>query len=164
MWKLGSTQLGQTNPTPQEFFLTCNSSTEPHNGYSERCTPKGKASQRSAGSRVVVADYVEQLIEEIETKAAASQQQISLVRSQLAAKQRESRLLRLTLGEVEGLPESTRAYEGVGRMCVEIIISARVVGSCHCFPTEPLANHELYLLQVHFCAHFGSQDQACHRS
>ena len=60
--------------------------------------------------------HITQLIQEIEAKAAASQQQIGLARSQLIAKQRESRLLRLTLGEVEGLPKCAGVYEGVGRM------------------------------------------------
>ena len=61
---------------------------------------------------------MEQLIQEIETKAAVSQQQITVARSQLTSKQRESRLLRLTVDEMGNLPRSTSTYEGVGRMWV----------------------------------------------
>jgi hypothetical protein len=57
-----------------------------------------------------------QLAREIETQAAAAQQQIGLARTQMAAKQREQRLLRLTLGELDTLPQDAVIYEGVGKM------------------------------------------------
>jgi hypothetical protein len=58
----------------------------------------------------------EQLVQEIETQAIQSQQQISLVRSQIASKQREIRILELTSKEVGDLPSGTNIYEGVGKM------------------------------------------------
>ena len=55
---------------------------------------------------------------EIESQAAAAQQQIGLVRTQLASKQREMRLVQLTRGEIATLPPDTAVYEGVGKMSV----------------------------------------------
>jgi chaperonin cofactor prefoldin len=45
-----------------------------------------------------------------------AQQQIGLARTQVTAKQREQRLIRLTLGEMEALPKDAVVYEGVGKM------------------------------------------------
>lgn len=53
---------------------------------------------------------------EIEAKSIQSSQQITVVKQQLAAKNRESRLLQLTANEVKGLSSETRLYEGVGKM------------------------------------------------
>lgn len=53
---------------------------------------------------------------EIESQAIAAQQQISLVRSQTASKQREMRLAQLTRNEIASLPSDTAVYEGVGKM------------------------------------------------
>lgn len=55
---------------------------------------------------------------EIESQAIAAQQQISLVRTQVASKQREMRMAQLTRGEIASLPQDTAVYEGVGKMCV----------------------------------------------
>lgn len=41
-----------------------------------------------------------------------------MVRSQLAAKQREQRLLRLTMSEVQSFASNSVVYEGVGKMYV----------------------------------------------
>lgn len=57
-----------------------------------------------------------QLVREIESQAIASQQQIGLARTQMTAKQREMRMVRLTLDEVSAMPASTAVYEGVGKM------------------------------------------------
>lgn len=57
-----------------------------------------------------------QLVREIETQAIQSQQQISLVRSQIAGKQREKRLAQLTQSEISSLSTDTPIYEGVGKM------------------------------------------------
>ncbi len=54
---------------------------------------------------------------EIESQAVAAQQQISLVRTQVASKQREMRLAQLTRSEMASLPSETPVYEGVGKMC-----------------------------------------------
>jgi prefoldin subunit 1 len=57
-----------------------------------------------------------QLVQEIESQAIQAQQQINVVRSQIAVKQREIRMLELTSKEVSGLPSDTNVYEGVGKM------------------------------------------------
>lgn len=57
-----------------------------------------------------------QILMEIEAKSIQSSQQITVVKQQLAAKNRESRLLQLTANEVKGLSSETRLYEGVGKM------------------------------------------------
>lgn len=55
-------------------------------------------------------------MQEIETQAIASQQQINVVRAQITAKQREMRLLELTSNELGQIPKETNIYEGVGKM------------------------------------------------
>ncbi|KFA59996.1 hypothetical protein S40285_08517 [Stachybotrys chlorohalonatus IBT 40285] len=63
---------------------------------------------------------LQKLVREIETQAAVAEQQIGLVRSQVTTKQREQRLLRLTLGEMSSLSDHSRVYEGVGKMYVAL--------------------------------------------
>ena len=65
-----------------------------------------------------VANPLPQLVREIETQAIQAQQQISLARGQLTAKQREMRLAQLTQSEIGSLPKDTPVYEGVGKMYV----------------------------------------------
>ena len=57
-----------------------------------------------------------QLVQEIESRAQQAQQQINVVKSQIAVKQRDARLLQLTSEGVKSLPEDTKVYEGVGKM------------------------------------------------
>ncbi|EPE32369.1 Prefoldin [Glarea lozoyensis ATCC 20868] len=63
-------------------------------------------------------EALQKLVQEIETQAVQSQQQIALVKSQMASKQREMRMLQLTSSEVSTLPPDTPVYEGVGKMFV----------------------------------------------
>ncbi|KAM5370640.1 hypothetical protein ACJZ2D_008354 [Fusarium nematophilum] len=63
-------------------------------------------------------EALQKLVREIETQAVAAQQQIGLARTQITAKQREQRLVRLTLSEMASLPEDAVVYEGVGKMYV----------------------------------------------
>ncbi|KAF2401183.1 prefoldin subunit 1 [Trichodelitschia bisporula] len=56
---------------------------------------------------------------EIEQKSAFSSQQLGIVKTQLAAKHRESRMLQLTANEVGVLPQGTQLYEGVGKMFIQ---------------------------------------------
>ena len=57
-----------------------------------------------------------QLVQEIESQAIQAQQQINVVKTQIAVKQREIRMLQLTSSEVSSLPPDTNVYEGVGKM------------------------------------------------
>ncbi|KAL7274160.1 hypothetical protein RUND412_002941 [Rhizina undulata] len=63
-------------------------------------------------------EALRKLMQEIESQALFSQQQLSIVKSQMAAKQRDIRLLQLTSTELATLPKETRVYEGVGKMFV----------------------------------------------
>ncbi|KAG7292131.1 hypothetical protein NEMBOFW57_002164 [Staphylotrichum longicolle] len=69
-------------------------------------------------------EALQKLVREIESQAVAAQQQISLVRTQVASKQREMRLAQLTRGEIASLPSDTAVYEGVGKMFVAIPVPA----------------------------------------
>jgi chaperonin cofactor prefoldin len=55
-------------------------------------------------------------VREIEAQAIQAQQQISLVKTRLASRQREMRLTQLTRTEISSLPSETAVYEGVGKM------------------------------------------------
>lgn len=57
-----------------------------------------------------------QLVQEIETQSLQAQQQIQIVRQQIAVKTREQRLKDLTSKEMASLPEGTPVYQGVGKM------------------------------------------------
>ncbi|MCJ1365295.1 hypothetical protein MMC16_004416 [Acarospora aff. strigata] len=59
-----------------------------------------------------------QLVEEIESRAALAQRDLSVVKSHIAAKQRDVRLLQLTSSELSQLPKDTNVYEGVGKMFI----------------------------------------------
>ncbi|KAL2266575.1 hypothetical protein VTJ83DRAFT_5927 [Remersonia thermophila] len=69
-------------------------------------------------------EVLQKLVREIESQAVAAQQQISLVRTQVAAKQREMRLAQLTKNEIAALPADTPVYEGVGKMFVAVPVPA----------------------------------------
>ncbi|KAH8199045.1 hypothetical protein TruAng_006783 [Truncatella angustata] len=68
-------------------------------------------------------EALQKLVREIETQAMVAQQQISLVRTQQASKQRELRMAQLTRTEVSSLPADTGVYEGVGKMFVALPMS-----------------------------------------
>ncbi|KAI9800369.1 MAG: hypothetical protein M1825_004139 [Sarcosagium campestre] len=61
-------------------------------------------------------EALQKLAREIESQALQSQQQINIVKSQMAVKQRDIRLLELTATELDGLAQNTNVYEGVGKM------------------------------------------------
>ncbi|KAL3420760.1 prefoldin subunit [Phlyctema vagabunda] len=63
-------------------------------------------------------EALQKLVQEIETQAVQSQQQINVVKSQISIKQREIRMLQLTSSEVSTLPGDVNVYEGVGKMFV----------------------------------------------
>ncbi|KAI0379695.1 Prefoldin [Hypomontagnella monticulosa] len=68
-------------------------------------------------------EALQKLLREVETQAIAAQQQISLVRTQQASKQRELRMAQLTRTEISSLPADTNVYEGVGKMFVAMPVS-----------------------------------------
>ncbi|KAK6344486.1 hypothetical protein TWF696_008122 [Orbilia brochopaga] len=64
-------------------------------------------------------EALQKVLQEIETQAILSQQQLAVVKSQITSKQRDTRLLQLTEAELNSLPASTKVYEGVGKMFVQ---------------------------------------------
>ncbi|ATY62000.1 prefoldin subunit 1 [Cordyceps militaris CM01] len=68
-------------------------------------------------------EALQKLAREIEAQAASAQQQIGIARTQIAGKQREQRLVKLTLSELNSLPEETVVYEGVGKMFAALPVS-----------------------------------------
>ncbi|KAJ5597770.1 hypothetical protein N7537_007854 [Penicillium hordei] len=65
-------------------------------------------------------EALQKLLQEIETRAIASQQQISITKAHMTAKQRDIRMLQLTSKELSELPSETKVYEGVGKMFVNV--------------------------------------------
>ena len=57
-----------------------------------------------------------QVFQEIESKAISSQREINIVKTAIAAKQRDIRMLELTSTEVKQLSKDTKVYQGVGKM------------------------------------------------
>jgi hypothetical protein len=82
---------------------------------STQCRPSPDRESASSANCLLL---LEQLVREIESQAIAAQQQIGLARTQMTAKQREQRLVKLTLSEMASLPEDAVVYEGVGKMYV----------------------------------------------
>uniref|UniRef100_A0A093XRC3 Putative prefoldin subunit 1 n=1 Tax=Talaromyces marneffei PM1 TaxID=1077442 RepID=A0A093XRC3_TALMA len=61
-------------------------------------------------------EALQKLVQEIESRAIVAQQQISIVKTQIATKQRDIRLLQLTSSELGSLSKDTNVYEGVGKI------------------------------------------------
>lgn len=57
-----------------------------------------------------------QLALEIESQAQSAQREINIVKTAVASKQRDIRMLELTSSEVKGLEKGTKIYQGVGKM------------------------------------------------
>ncbi|KAI9899544.1 hypothetical protein N3K66_006005 [Trichothecium roseum] len=68
-------------------------------------------------------EALQKLVHEIESQAFAAQQQIGVARAQMTSKQREQRLVRLTLSEMASLPVDANVYEGVGKMFASLPVS-----------------------------------------
>ncbi|KAJ5905532.1 uncharacterized protein N7473_002448 [Penicillium subrubescens] len=67
-------------------------------------------------------EALQKILQEIETRAIASQQQIGVTKAQITTKQRDIRMLQLTSKELAELPSETPVYEGVGKMFVNVPI------------------------------------------
>lgn len=88
-----------------------------------------------------------QLLQEIETRALASQQQMGITKAQMTAKQRDIRMLQLTSKELSELPSETKVYEGVGKMYVSLSIH-------HSFPQIVLCCSLLELFMFYLFIYF----------
>lgn len=65
-------------------------------------------------------EALQKLLQELETRIVASQQQIGITKAQITTKQRDIRLLELTSKEISSLPKETPVYEGVGKMFMSV--------------------------------------------
>ncbi|KAK3072812.1 hypothetical protein LTR53_006131 [Teratosphaeriaceae sp. CCFEE 6253] len=63
-------------------------------------------------------EKLQQLLQEISSKAQFAEQQLGIVNAQIQAKKRESRRLQLSDSEMDALPRETPVYDGVGKMFV----------------------------------------------
>ncbi|KAF6227792.1 hypothetical protein HO173_011894 [Letharia columbiana] len=61
---------------------------------------------------------LQKLVQEIESQALSAQRDINIVKTAVAAKQRDIRMLELTSTEVKQLSKDTKVYQGVGKMFV----------------------------------------------
>ncbi|CAF9909999.1 hypothetical protein IMSHALPRED_008526 [Imshaugia aleurites] len=61
---------------------------------------------------------LQKLAQEIESQALSAQREINIVKTAIAAKQRDIRMLELTSTEVKQLSKDTKVYQGVGKMFV----------------------------------------------
>ncbi|WFD37635.1 uncharacterized protein MJAP1_000582 [Malassezia japonica] len=59
------------------------------------------------------------LLNTVQTRLVQSQRQLSIVRAQVNARQREIKLQELTLEQLKGLGPETRMYEAVGKMFMQ---------------------------------------------
>lgn len=64
-----------------------------------------------------------QVFQEIESNALSAQREINVVKTAVAAKQRDIRMLELTSTEVKQLSKDTKIYQGVGKMLVVVPVS-----------------------------------------
>ncbi|EGX49837.1 hypothetical protein AOL_s00076g635 [Orbilia oligospora ATCC 24927] len=79
---------------------------------------EGRYLQISPNGNQFTDEYL-QVLQEIETQAILSQQQLTVVKSQITSKQRDTRMIQLTESELSSLPASTKVYEGVGKMFIQ---------------------------------------------
>ncbi|KAI4161138.1 MAG: hypothetical protein L6R39_000098 [Caloplaca ligustica] len=63
-------------------------------------------------------EALQKLVQEIETQAINAQREINVVKTAIASKQRDIRMLELTSTEVRQLSNDTKVYEGVGKMFI----------------------------------------------
>ncbi|KAL2043373.1 hypothetical protein N7G274_003679 [Stereocaulon virgatum] len=63
-------------------------------------------------------EALQKLALEIESQAQSAQREINIVKTAVAAKQRDIRMLELTSSEVKSLDKDTKVYQGVGKMFV----------------------------------------------
>ena len=58
-----------------------------------------------------------QILVQIQQTAVQSQRALSITRQQVANKERERRILQLTVSEIGQIEHSANVYKGVGKMC-----------------------------------------------
>lgn len=61
---------------------------------------------------------------QIQQTAIQSQRSLNISRQQIAAKEKERRILQLTIEEIKGLDGDVNLYKGVGKMYVFVLNNA----------------------------------------
>ncbi|EIW87077.1 Prefoldin [Coniophora puteana RWD-64-598 SS2] len=61
-------------------------------------------------------DTLRKILVQIQQTAISSQRALNLSRQQSAAKERERRILQLTINEIQGIEGDVNMYQGVGKM------------------------------------------------
>ena len=61
--------------------------------------------------------YRIQILVQIQTTAANAHKNLGATKQQIAVKERERRILQLTIEEITGLESDVNLYKGVGKMC-----------------------------------------------
>ncbi|WWD20436.1 hypothetical protein CI109_104912 [Kwoniella shandongensis] len=66
-------------------------------------------------------DTLRKILVQIQNQAISAQKQLSLVRAQIASKEKEKKILTLTVRELGTVPEAkeNKMYKGVGKMFIE---------------------------------------------
>lgn len=65
---------------------------------------------------VVYSPWCIQILLQIQQTAVQSQRALNVSRQQMSAKERERRILQLTIAEIDSLDDSVNLYRGVGKM------------------------------------------------
>ncbi|EIW71349.1 prefoldin subunit 1 [Tremella mesenterica] len=61
-------------------------------------------------------DTLRKILEQIHSQAINSQRNLSVARAQIQSKEKERRILQLTMKELATVPEPSKMYKGVGKM------------------------------------------------
>ncbi|GMK56570.1 hypothetical protein CspeluHIS016_0304100 [Cutaneotrichosporon spelunceum] len=65
-------------------------------------------------------DTLKRILQQIQTQAVSSQRQLGVVRAQTQAKEKERRILELTMRELDTVPAGEgRMFRGVGKMFIQ---------------------------------------------
>ncbi|KAK1923387.1 Prefoldin [Papiliotrema laurentii] len=64
-------------------------------------------------------DTLKKILNQIQTQAVTSQRSLQVVRAQIASKEKERKILQLTMRELSTVPQDGRMYRGVGKMFVQ---------------------------------------------
>ncbi|KAF7548030.1 hypothetical protein G7046_g8819 [Stylonectria norvegica] len=120
---------GQAAVGALQAAVTSQAHTDTNTNNETQLTPyyggeRGDTPSASARCHRVPRDACHSLVREIESQALAAQQQIGLARTQMSSKQREQRLVHLTLSEMAGLDKDAVVYEGVGKMFVSLPVDS----------------------------------------
>ncbi|CAL1694334.1 unnamed protein product [Somion occarium] len=65
-------------------------------------------------------DTLRKILVQIQQTAVQSQRNLNLSRTQIQAKERERRILQLTIEEINSLDDNVNLYKGVGKMFINV--------------------------------------------